>query len=386
MNLPAFPGRAGIQQRVLPLYRQAFFDMLAQACQGGLSVFAGEALPEENVKATDMLQHASYYPARNYNFFPISSSLYQCWQAGLLSWLKSWQPDVLVVEANPRYPSTRLAIRWMHARGRPVLGWGLGAPPIDHTGNLTLSSVQRLILRWRRWERITFLRSLDGLIAYSQRGAEQYRSLDLPYDQIHVAPNAVSPRPASPIPPARPAAIDGPATVLYVGRLQPRKRIDNLIQACADLPQEIMPRLVVVGDGPARSELEDLAAKLYPTAEFLGARHGDELAAIFWAADLFVLPGTGGLAVQQAMTYALPVIVAEGDGTQDDLVRPENGFIIAPDDLLAIRGALITALTDLGKLRQMGEASYRIVYEEANLEAMVAKFVISLSTAVRKSK
>ena len=385
MNLPAFPGRAGIQQRVLPLYRQAFFDMLAQACQGGLSVFSGEALPEENVKATNVLQHASYYPARNYNFFPISSSLYQCWQGGLLAWLKTWQPDVLVVEANPRYPSTRLAIRWMHARGRPVIGWGLGAPPADPHVHSKLSSVQRLMLRWRIWERITFLRSLDGLIAYSQRGAEQYRELDLPYDHIHVAPNAVSPRPTSPIPPARPAAIDGPATVLYVGRLQTRKRIDHLIQVCADLPQEIKPRLVVVGDGPARSELEELAAKVYPPTEFLGARHGDELAGIFQTADQFVLPGTGGLAIQQAMTYALPVIVAEGDGTQDDLVRPENGFLIPPDDLPALQKALTAALSDLGKLRRMGEASYRIVFEEANLEAMVAAFVRSISTAVRKS-
>ena len=42
----------------------------------------------------------------------------------------------------------------------------------------------------------------------------------------------------------------------------------------------------------------------------------------FAGADLFVLPGTGGLAVQEAMSYALPVIVAKGDGTQEDLVRP----------------------------------------------------------------
>ena len=38
-----FPGRLGLQQRVLPAYRAPFFDLLAGACQGGLSVFAGEA-------------------------------------------------------------------------------------------------------------------------------------------------------------------------------------------------------------------------------------------------------------------------------------------------------------------------------------------------------
>ena len=49
-----------------------------------------------------------------------------------------------------------------------------------------------------------------------------------------------------------------------------------------------------------------------------------------------MLPGTGGLAVQQAMAHGLPVIVAQGDGTQDDLVRPENGWQIPPDDLAAL--------------------------------------------------
>jgi hypothetical protein len=86
----------------------------------------------------------------------------------LLDWLEAWQPDVLIVEANPRYRSTPAAVRWMHARRRPVLGWGLGAPPI--TGPLAA---------WRERSRRKFLLALDGLIAYSQRGADEYRRLGL---------------------------------------------------------------------------------------------------------------------------------------------------------------------------------------------------------------
>jgi glycosyltransferase involved in cell wall biosynthesis len=167
--------------------------------------------------------------------------------------------------------------------------------------------------------------------------------------------------------------------VLFVGRLQKRKRIDFLLQACAALPDELQPRVWVVGDGPARGEFEAVARDVYPQAEFLGSRHGEELAGIFRQADLFALPGSGGLAVQQAMAYGLPVIVAEGDGTQDDLVRPENGWLLPPDDQPALQAALEAALgmalQDTIALHRMGEASYRLVVEEVNLEKMAEGFV-----------
>jgi glycosyltransferase involved in cell wall biosynthesis len=168
--------------------------------------------------------------------------------------------------------------------------------------------------------------------------------------------------------------------VLFVGRLQARKRIDSLLRACAALPAALQPRLVIVGDGPARPEFEALAARVFPQAQFAGARHGAELEAYFAAADVFVLPGTGGLAVQQAMSYGLPVVVAEADGTQNDLVRPENGWLIPPDDLDALVAALCTALSDPARLRRMGAASYRIVSQEVNLEEMVGVFVQALSS------
>ena len=86
------------------------------------------------------------------------------------------------------------------------------------------------------------------------------------------------------------------------------------------------------------------------------------------------MPGTGGLAVQQAMSFALPVIVAEADGTQADLVRPENGWSLPPGNLDALISTLRQALENVTRLRQMGLASYRIVADEINLENMIKAF------------
>ncbi len=206
------------------------------------------------------------------------------------------------------------------------------------------------------------------------RGAEQYADLGYPADKIFVAPNATAPAPTFPIP-VRPPGFTGRPVVLYVGRLQARKRLDDLIRACAALPESLQPKLVIIGDGPERQPLKSLAGLIYPATEFAGVKFGADLAPYFIAADLFVLPGTGGLAVQEAMSYGLPVVVAEGDGTQDDLVRPGNGWQIPNEDYPALLSALKEALSGPARLRRMGEESYRIVKDEINIEKMVGVIV-----------
>lgn len=366
MNTPIrFEGRLAVQQRVLPEYRVPFFETLAQGCAGGFSLFAGEPRPDEAIKTAASLSAGVLVPARNRHL--LGGRFYLCYQPGILRWLEQWQPDALVVEANSRYPNTRSAVRWMHARNRPVLGWGLGAPAI--TG--ALAGVREMMRR-------RFLSELDGLIAYSERGASEYRALGIPEERVFVAHNAAAPRPDAP-PPAR-GPLDGRATVLFVGRLQARKRLERLFVACAALPESVQPELVVVGDGPEREWFEAQAQALYPRTQFAGAVHGEALQPYFSRADLFVLPGTGGLAVQQAMAHALPVIVARGDGTQEDLVGPNNGWLIRPDDQGALEAALKEALADPQWLRQMGAESYRIAAEEINLDVMAAEFLQAVNT------
>ena len=354
-----FSGRLALQQRVLPDYRAPFFDLLASACDGGLSLFTGLPRPGEGISTTDELRVANYELGENLHFF--SDSFYLCYQRGLLDWLKSRAPDALIAEANPRYLSTPAAVKWMQGQNKPVIGWGLGSPPVGG---------------FRKQRRLSFISQFDAMISYSQRGADEYAALGFPREKIFVAPNAVSPAPGS-APPRRPETVER-LTILFVGRLQVRKRIDSLLHGCAQL--KTTPRLVIVGDGPEREILEALAREVYPQAEFAGARHGDELKPYFQEADLFVLPGTGGLAVQEAMSYGLPIIVAQGDGTQDDLVRKENGWQIPPDDFEALVSTMKEALSDVARLRIMGGESYRIVKNEINIEKMVETFVTALNS------
>ncbi len=358
------PCRLGLQQRVFPAYRAPFFDRLAETCAGGLSIFSGEPMIDEALGPEGEPQVAQRVQATN--LYMGWGSWLVVWQYGIRRWLERWQPDVLITDTNPRNASTWTAIQWMHARNHPVIGWGLGAPPDARRFNPVGKALEN--------SRRQFLMQFDALISYSETGAGQYSALGYPREHIYIAPNAVIPRPLHSMPVRPEGFSQGVPKIIFVGRLQARKRVDALLRSCAALPESLRLKLVIVGDGPARVELEALSASIYPQASFVGEKRGLELERLLGEADLFVLPGTGGLAVQQAMGAALPVLVAEADGTQSTLVRPENGWLLPPHDDAALTAGLAEALIDAARLRRMGRESYRIVVEEVNLERMVEVF------------
>jgi len=369
-----FRGRAGLLQRVFVPYRAQVFDLIAQGCAGGLSIAAGDPAPSEAIVRADpkILRTAEYFELRNRHFF--SEHMYLCWQSGLTDWLSIADPDVVVVEANPRYISIPVVLRWMHARDRPVLGHGLGVMPLS-------SGFERVRQIGRKWLYCSF----DAIVAYSSRAAEGYVALGVPPDNVFIASNAVSPRPTW-VCPVREEKLDRKPRVLFTGRLTASKRVDILIEACSTIRAVCPVDLWIVGEGPERSALEMSASRILPEARFFGEKRGHQLAELFAAADIFVLPGLGGLAVQEAMAYGMPVIVADGDGTQSDLVRPGNGWNISGGDSRVLAQCLINALSNIPRLRAMGRESYRIIADEINAETMAESFLTAFAYALDKRR
>jgi len=365
-----FDGRAGIAQRLLQPYRLPVYDLIASKCRGGLCVFASR-FDQNNVSLTKLdLSIAKFSPANNHYLFDGKFDL--CWQSGLQKWLKTWQPDVVIVEANPRNLSTPPMIHWLHKRGCRVIGHGLGVMPLT-------SGLEKLRALGRRG----LIGLLDGIFAYSSLAGEQYHALGMPSDRIFVAHNAIAAKPTKQ-PPNRPPYFAHSPILLFVGTLIPRKRIDLLLKAYAQIEATPKPILQIVGNGPSKPEMEDLAASLKVDCLFLGDLRGPDLVKVFEAADLFILPGAGGLAVQEAMAHALPVIVSKADGTESDLVRPENGWLIEPGDINALIQSINDALSNPRRLREMGVASYRIVSSEINIESMSATFVRGMGIIASK--
>ena len=124
--------------------------------------------------------------------------------------------------------------------------------------------------------------------------------------------------------------------LLYVGRLAPEKGVGILKAVLRELPGV---RLAIVGDGPARRDLEREFAGT-PTV-FAGVRKGRELAALYASADAFVFPSTTetlGLAMLEALASGLPVIAARAGATGEVVSDGENGLLYepgSPDSLVA---------------------------------------------------
>jgi glycosyltransferase involved in cell wall biosynthesis len=364
----SLPDRIGFQQRVIPVYRGPLFDHLAECLpRTRLQVFSGRPRRGEAVTEARALGECPWVRGRNR--YLGGERQFLLWQSGLERWLTAYSPQMLVLEANPRYLSNMLALWRMRGSGRPVIGWTLGPAKRARGG----SGWAPLLL--------DYYRSFDALVTYSKAGARTFASLGIAEERIFVAPNAVQPGDARRV--SRMLDEDptllfrwreelglgaGPV-VLFVGRLQPRKRVDLLLRACARQSRDV--QMLVVGDGPDRVRLESLAEVILPRTRFVGERFGLDLGICFAVADLFVMPGTGGLALQEALTYGKPVAVAEADGSQADLVQPGiNGWLLLPGDEDHLAIILEEALANPARLRTMGQMSSTIVEREATLERM----------------
>lgn len=111
-----------------------------------------------------------------------------------------------------------------------------------------------------------------------------------------------------------------PPVLLYVGRVAPEKNIEAFLQ----VPCKGVKR--VVGGGP---QLDALKAQ-YPTVEFLGYQHGEELAATMRDADCFVFPSltdTFGLVILEAMASGVPVAALPAPGPIDLIENGVNGWL-----------------------------------------------------------
>jgi glycosyltransferase involved in cell wall biosynthesis len=118
--------------------------------------------------------------------------------------------------------------------------------------------------------------------------------------------------------------------MLYVGRVSPEKNLGVLARILDATPGLTC---AIVGDGPARAELEreTFAGR---DARFLGFLRGEELAAAFASADVFVMPSrteTLGFVVLEAMSAGCPVVAARAGGIPDLVDHDETGLLYDPD-------------------------------------------------------
>jgi glycosyltransferase involved in cell wall biosynthesis len=158
-----------------------------------------------------------------------------------------------------------------------------------------------------------------------------------------------------------------PPIILYVGRLTREKGVDILIRAAA-LMREGGVRLQIVGGGPERTRLEELASSLKAdNVSFLGGiSDRRDLADIYRRATVFVLPSRSeglGCVLLEAMAAGTP-IVATAVGGIPDLIRDGwNGLLVPSEDPGALAGAVNRMLTDAALRKACAENGVGVAEE-----------------------
>jgi glycosyltransferase involved in cell wall biosynthesis len=161
--------------------------------------------------------------------------------------------------------------------------------------------------------------------------------------------------------------------LLYVGRLSAEKQIDSL---CAVLRAVPGTRLAIVGNGPARDDLQAYFAGT-PTA-FMGYLSGAELWSAYASADIFVFPSameTFGLVLVEAMAAGLPVVTSRVGGV-DDIVQPGvNGYVFNADHVRGMIDGVRAILSDPSKRHVMGRNA-RTFAETQSWPAMMDELLV----------
>ena len=131
--------------------------------------------------------------------------------------------------------------------------------------------------------------------------------------------------------------LEGYKVILFVGRLVALKNVSSLIKAYSPLKQ--MAKLVIIGDGECRGDLEKLDIKLETKAIFVGRIEGDELLAWYNIADIFVLPSVQeafGAVTNEALLAGCYTLVSEKAGSSSIIHSGFNGEIFNPHSTIEL--------------------------------------------------
>lgn len=169
----------------------------------------------------------------------------------------------------------------------------------------------------------------------------------------------------------------GDRLVLSVGRLVYYKGFEYLIRAMS----HVDGKLLIIGDGPLREPLKELAAglRLAEKIVFAGEVQNDDVVAFYHAADVFALASIArseafGIVQIEAMAAGIPVINTGLDsGVPFVSLDGETGLTVPPADPLALAAAINRLLNDQDLRRSLGRAGILRAREEFSLEKMTSR-------------
>jgi teichuronic acid biosynthesis glycosyltransferase TuaC len=299
---------------------------------------------------------------------------------------EEWRFDVL--HAHNLAPAGHAAARWVRAGSGPAFVVSAHGPDMIHVaenssigrrGCVAAMAVADLVMANSTW---------------AARRCEEIAGRSLPVRVVHLGADV----PAAPHSFSNEvcrrrltAAPWGVVRMVTVAHLVARKRHEVVLRALARLDPARRPEYLIIGDGPCRPGLEQLAAELdvADQVRFLGQLPNPEAVARAAACDLFVMPGVEepfGVAFVEAMAAGLPAIGSRGEGGPEDIAAAGPGMVLVEPGNPGELASVIERLTaDRSELARLGAAARQTVAANFTWERCGAETVAAYQAALPKA-
>jgi glycosyltransferase involved in cell wall biosynthesis len=176
------------------------------------------------------------------------------------------------------------------------------------------------------WACALIKRHVTAFVASSRQIAGDLKRHGVGADRIHMIPNGVD----LPRKPRRKLSANDSRRFICLGRLDPKKCLEHVIDAFAALPAERKAQLTVVGDGPCRATLEKQAARLGLSGRVTFTGAVEDVFPLLWEADFYLSTSVSeGMsnALLEAMSCGVVPIITDVSGASDMVEHERSGFL-----------------------------------------------------------
>ena len=354
-----------IVERYFYNFREGIFDCLHEMGLDFKLINSTQSRGRVKVH-TEKVQSVDYiHPCKSFN---ISDGI--VYFPSLRKQLRKLKPAVVVTEGGQNTINNIVIRRYCKSHHIPYIQWDLGKGYQDFGNSI-----------WRRLYMklyTSIAKDANLIYGYNSSSKRYFESLGIASEKIVVLNNTadtpllkkVIQNSSKELPSDMATCYDlNKKYIIFVGTLLPTKRIEDFKEIMSKLKGEYT--LLLVGSG--QEDYVQFLKSLFQDIDciFLGYKKPEELLPYYNIASFCILPGLGGLSINQAMAYGKPVLCTHADGAEEDVVHDDVTGYIYKDIDDAVR--YIHSKSD-DDWKRMGKNAAELMFGEFSLEKECTRF------------